>query len=177
MLPRPFQTHHPMVGEKWWLIGEGDVDMFRSNSLGVVPISICWDTSCSVQYCQDTRQESVAVMPFSSHCQASSSFSISYQHASLQPTGTQDTRRISLLNYSTNYAYEIVAYASKILLKGPWYSCLLWGFASAWKIQKWMLTVIYWMEHRAPNVGARESTQGAEGICIPIGRTTIWTNQ
>ena len=25
-----------------------------------------------------------------------------------------------------------------------------------------MLTVIYWMEHRAPNVGARESTQGAK---------------
>jgi hypothetical protein len=36
-----------------------------------------------------------------------------------------------------------------------------------------MLTVIYWMEHRAPNGGARESTQGAEGICNPIGGTTI----
>jgi hypothetical protein len=33
------------------------------------------------------------------------------------------------------------------------------------------------MEHRAPNVGARESTQGAEGVCNPIGGTTIWTNQ
>ena len=32
-----------------------------------------------------------------------------------------------------------------------------------------MLTVSYWMEHRAPNGGARESTQGAEGICNPIG--------
>jgi hypothetical protein len=31
-------------------------------------------------------------------------------------------------------------------------------------IQKWMLTVIYWMEHRVPNEGARESTQGAEGV-------------
>jgi hypothetical protein len=39
--------------------------------------------------------------------------------------------------------------------------------------QKWMLTVIYWMEHRAPNGGARESTQGAEGVCNPIGGTTI----
>jgi hypothetical protein len=28
-----------------------------------------------------------------------------------------------------------------------------------------MLTVIYKMEHRAPNGGARESTQGAEGFC------------
>jgi hypothetical protein len=38
---------------------------------------------------------------------------------------------------------------------------------------KWMLTVIYWMEHRAPNGGARESTQGAEGVCNPISGTTI----
>jgi hypothetical protein len=29
------------------------------------------------------------------------------------------------------------------------------------------------MEHRAPNGGARESTQGAKGVCNPIGRTTI----
>jgi hypothetical protein len=28
-----------------------------------------------------------------------------------------------------------------------------------------------------PNGGARESTQVAEGVCIPIGGTTIWTNQ
>jgi hypothetical protein len=39
-----------------------------------------------------------------------------------------------------------------------------------------MLIVIYWMEHRAPNGGARESTQGAEGICNPIGGTTILTS-
>jgi hypothetical protein len=36
-----------------------------------------------------------------------------------------------------------------------------------------MLTVSYWMDHRAPNGGARESTQGAKGICNPIGGTTI----
>jgi hypothetical protein len=35
--------------------------------------------------------------------------------------------------------------------------------------QNWMLTVRYWMEHRVPNGGARESTQGAEGVCNPIG--------
>jgi hypothetical protein len=40
-----------------------------------------------------------------------------------------------------------------------------------------MLTVIYWMEHRAPNVGVRESTQGAKGVCNPIEGTTIRTNQ
>jgi hypothetical protein len=42
---------------------------------------------------------------------------------------------------------------------------------------KWMLIVSYWMDHRAPNGGARESTQRAKGICNPIGGTTIWTNQ
>ena len=44
---------------------------------------------------------------------------------------------------------------------------------SAWQIQKWMFTVIYWMEHRAPDEGARESTQGAKGFCNLIGGTTI----
>ena len=29
------------------------------------------------------------------------------------------------------------------------------GYASAWQIQKWMLTVVYWMEYRAPNEGAK----------------------
>ena len=32
-----------------------------------------------------------------------------------------------------------------------------------------MLTVIYWMEHRALKDGARESTQGAKGVGNPIG--------
>jgi hypothetical protein len=36
-----------------------------------------------------------------------------------------------------------------------------------------MLTVSYWMDHTAPNGGARESTQGAEGVCNPIGGTTL----
>ena len=38
---------------------------------------------------------------------------------------------------------------------------------------KWMLTVSKWMDHRAPNGGTRESTQGAKGICNPIGGTTL----
>jgi hypothetical protein len=41
------------------------------------------------------------------------------------------------------------------------------------KYKKWMLTVIYRVEHRAPNGGARESTQGAEEVYNPIGGTTI----
>jgi hypothetical protein len=36
-----------------------------------------------------------------------------------------------------------------------------------------MLIVIYWMDHRALNGGARESTQGAEGVNNLIGGTTI----
>jgi hypothetical protein len=30
------------------------------------------------------------------------------------------------------------------------------------------------MDHRAPNGGARERTQGAKGICNPIGGTTTF---
>jgi hypothetical protein len=36
-----------------------------------------------------------------------------------------------------------------------------------------MLTVIYKMEHGTPNGEARESIKGAEGVCNPIGETTI----
>jgi hypothetical protein len=47
------------------------------------------------------------------------------------------------------------------------------GSASAWKIQKWRLTVIHLMEHRVPNEGDREKAQGAEQVCSPIGEITI----
>jgi hypothetical protein len=36
-----------------------------------------------------------------------------------------------------------------------------------------MFTVIYKREHRASNEETEESTQGAEGVCNPIGGTTI----
>ena len=72
---------------------------------------------------------------------------------------------------------DTMADANKSLLTGAWYSCLLRGSARAWQTQKWMLTVIYWMDYRVHNEGARESTQEAEGVCSPIGGTTIWTNQ
>jgi hypothetical protein len=38
---------------------------------------------------------------------------------------------------------------------------------------KWMFTVSYCMDHRAPNGGARESSQVAKVFCNPIGGTTI----
>jgi hypothetical protein len=71
---------------------------------------------------------------------------------------------------------DTIADANKILLTGALYSCTLVGSDSAWKIYKWMLTVMYWMKHRTPNGEARESTQGPEGLCNPIGGTAIWTN-
>jgi hypothetical protein len=73
-------------------------------------------------------------------------------------------------------AYHVMD-ANKSLLTGDWYSCLLRGSASAWQIQKWMITDIHWTEHSVPNDGPRESTQGTWGICSPIGGTTIWTDQ
>jgi hypothetical protein len=36
-----------------------------------------------------------------------------------------------------------------------------------------MLTTNQWTENRIPNEGGRERTQGAEGVCSPIGGTTI----
>ena len=39
-----------------------------------------------------------------------------------------------------------------------------------------MLTFSYWMDHRAPNGGARESTQGTEGFCSPLGLHDQWTS-
>jgi hypothetical protein len=36
-----------------------------------------------------------------------------------------------------------------------------------------MLTVNYWMDHRAPNGGARESIQGAKEIFNPVGATIL----
>jgi hypothetical protein len=56
-------------------------------------------------------------------------------------------------------------------------SCLLRGSASAWQIQKWMLTAIHGTDLRIPNEGARERSQRAEGVCSPIEGTTMWTNQ
>jgi hypothetical protein len=36
-----------------------------------------------------------------------------------------------------------------------------------------MLTAIHWTDHRVPNEGAREKTQGVEGVYSFIGKTTI----
>jgi hypothetical protein len=59
----------------------------------------------------------------------------------------------------------------------PDIACLLRGSASAWQIQRWMLSANHWIEHRIPNEGARARTEGAEGAYSPIGGTTIWKNQ
>jgi hypothetical protein len=40
-----------------------------------------------------------------------------------------------------------------------------------------MLTVNHWTEHGVPNREVRERTEGVEGVCSSIGRTTISTNQ
>jgi hypothetical protein len=39
--------------------------------------------------------------------------------------------------------------------------------------KRYVLIVICWMEHRAPNGEARENTQGADWVCNPIGETAI----
>ena len=39
-----------------------------------------------------------------------------------------------------------------------------------------MLAASHWTEHGILNGGVRESTEGAEEDCKPIGRTTVSTN-
>jgi len=64
--------------------------------------------------------------------------------------------------------------ANKWLLTGAGYGCLLRGSARALLIQMRMLAANHWTE---PSGGVREKTEGAEGLCNTIGRTTISTNQ
>jgi len=58
---------------------------------------------------------------------------------------------------------------------------LIWmslrGSAKALLIHMRMPAANHWTEHGDPNGGVREKTEGAEGVCNPIGRTTISTNQ
>jgi len=47
----------------------------------------------------------------------------------------------------------------------------------SWEIQRWMPTANHWTEQGIPTGEVKERTEGAEGVCNPIGRTTISTNQ
>ena len=85
-------------------------------------------------------------------------------------------QRLPHLGIHPKYSYQtptLLWIANKYLLTGARYCCLLRGSASARQIQMWILTVIHLPEHRVPNEGARESIQGVEGVCSPIGGTTI----
>ena len=88
---------------------------------------------------------------------------------SICPTG--DSSHIQLPNPNT------IVDAKKCMLKGARYGCLLRGPARVLQIQRWMLTANHWTERGVPNRGVRERTEGVEGVCNPIGRTTISTNQ
>jgi hypothetical protein len=57
-----------------------------------------------------------------------------------------------------------------------WYGCPLRSSASTWLRLMQILTANHWTEPRDPSGRVRE-TEGAEGDCNPIGRTTISTNQ
>jgi hypothetical protein len=65
----------------------------------------------------------------------------------------------------------------KCLLTGIWYSWLLRGSSRAWKMQRQKFTVKYWTEHGVSNEGDRERTEGAEGVCDPVGRIAISTKE
>jgi hypothetical protein len=72
---------------------------------------------------------------------------------------------------------DIISDAKKCLLTRAWCSYLLRGSVRAWQIQRQMLPANHWAKHGVPNGGVRERSEGAEGVCNPIGRTAISTNQ
>jgi hypothetical protein len=55
----------------------------------------------------------------------------------------------------------------KFLLTETPYTCLLRNSFRAWQIQRQMLAITHWTEHRFPNGGVRENTEGTEGVCNP----------
>ena len=67
---------------------------------------------------------------------------------------------------------DIIADSQKHLLTGRWYCCLLRGSARAWPILMWMHAANHRTWCRDPNEEVR-----AEGVCNPMGRSTISTNQ
>jgi hypothetical protein len=90
-------------------------------------------------------------------------------HPEIAPPG--DPSHIQTQNPDT------IVDAKNCLMTEAWYSCLLRGSFRAWQIQRRMLAANHWTEHGVPNGGVRGRTEGAEGVCNPIGRTTILTNQ
>ena len=90
-------------------------------------------------------------------------------HPGTLPTG--DSSHIQLSNPDTTVD------AKKCMLKGAWYCLLLRGPARALQIQRQMLIAILWTGCGVPNRGVRERTEGVEGFCNSIGRTTVSTNQ
>jgi hypothetical protein len=65
---------------------------------------------------------------------------------------------------------DTIADAKKCLLKRAWYDS-----ARAWPIHMRMLAANHQSEHGDPNGGVRGMTERAEGVCNPIGRTTVLT--
>jgi hypothetical protein len=72
---------------------------------------------------------------------------------------------------------DTIVDARKCMLTGAWCSCFFRGSLRAWQIQRWMLSANHWTEQGFSNRGVRERTKEPEGLCNPIGRTTISINQ
>jgi hypothetical protein len=54
-----------------------------------------------------------------------------------------------------------------------WVCWLFMGWIPRWGSLWMAFPSVSALKQRVPNEGARESTQGAEGVCSPIGGTTI----
>jgi hypothetical protein len=69
---------------------------------------------------------------------------------------------------------DTIADAKKHLLTGAWYSCPPERLCQSWEQYRCECSQSnHQIEHRDHNGGVRGRTKGAEGVCNPIGGTTI----
>jgi len=100
----------------------------------------------------------------------------------LDPWDILDTKPLTRQHTLADPSY--IQTQTQTLLQMPRSACwqepdttVSWEAARAWQIQRQMLAANHWTEHGVPNGGIRERIEGAEGVCNPIGRTKISTNQ
>jgi hypothetical protein len=81
------------------------------------------------------------------------------------------------LFFKNKKTVSTISNSKKCLMTGAWYRYLLRGSTRALPIEMGILVDNHQTERRDSNRGVRRRTEGAEGVCNPIGGTTILTNQ
>jgi hypothetical protein len=94
-------------------------------------------------------------------------------------TKEKDTQSLSHLGSHPIYSYQtqtLLWMSRSACWKEPDMTVSREPCCKALQTQRQMLAASHWPERGVSNRGVREGTEGAEGVCNPIGRTTP-TNQ